>query len=624
MNARTKRHLTFGSLIVLAVLFVAAVVISNALLRGIRLDLTENRLYTLSSGTRQVLAEIDEPLNLYFFFSDRATTNLPFLRNYAQRVREFLEEVQAASRGRIRLSVIDPLPFSEEEDRAAAFGLQAVPLGPSGETVYFGLAGTNALDGQAVIPFFQPDKETFLEYDVAKLIQSLAKPKRPVVGLLSQLPIGASFDPATRQMREPQLIVEELRQLFDLRELNQGITEIPEDVQVLMLVHPKNLGDDTLYAIDQFVLRGGRLAIFVDPYAELDDGGANPDDPMSAMFASRASNLSKLFDAWGIKFNADQVLIDRGAALQVSIGPGQLRRHAGIVGYGREYLNARDVVTAQLSVINFASPGHLALAEGSTLTLEPLVHSTREAMLIPSERMRFIGGDPSSLLADYAPGNEHLVLAGRFAGKLKSAFPDRSGEKHRTESAGDVQMIVVADTDILTNRLWVQLGQFFGQRVANAFAANGDFIVNAVDNLTGTGALISIRGRALSVRPFTRVEALRRQADERFRAKERELQQQLADTERRLNELQQQKGEQQALVLSPEQRAELARFQQEKLRIRKELREVRRQLDADIEALGARLKFINIVLFPALVTVAAVLLAAWRVRRRRFAAAAGV
>ncbi len=292
MNARTKRHLTFGSLIVLAVLFVAAVVISNALLRGIRLDLTENRLYTLSSGTRQVLAEIDEPLNLYFFFSDRATTNLPFLRNYAQRVREFLEEVQAASRGRIRLSVIDPLPFSEEEDRAAAFGLQAVPLGPSGETVYFGLAGTNALDGQAVIPFFQPDKETFLEYDVAKLIQSLAKPKRPVVGLLSQLPIGASFDPATRQMREPQLIVEELRQLFDLRELNQGITEIPEDVQVLMLVHPKNLGDDTLYAIDQFVLRGGRLAIFVDPYAELDDGGANPDDPMSAMFASRASNLS--------------------------------------------------------------------------------------------------------------------------------------------------------------------------------------------------------------------------------------------------------------------------------------------------------------------------------------------
>lgn len=623
MNIRTKRQLTFGSLIVLAVLFVAAVVISNALLRGFRLDLTENRLYTLSEGTRRVLAEIDEPINLYFFFSDRATANLPFLRNYAQRVREFLEEVQAASRGKVRLSVIDPLPFSEDEDRAAAFGLQAVPLGPSGETVYLGLAGTNALDGQAVIPFFQPDKETFLEYDVAKLIQSLAMTKRPVVGLLSQLPIGASFDPATRQMREPQLIVEELRQLFELRELNHGTTEIPDEVQVLVLVHPKSLSDDTLYAIDQFVLRGGRLVLFIDPYAELDDGGGDPNDPMSAMFASRASKLAKLLDAWGIRFAADQVLIDRGAALQVSIGPGQLRRHPAIVGYGRESLNARDVVTAQLAAINFASPGHIALAEGSALTLEPLVHSTREAMLVPADRMRFLGADPSSLLADYAPGNEHLVIAGRLSGRLKTAFPDRSGERHRAESQGEVQMIVVADTDVLANRLWVQIGQFFGQRVANAFAANGDFVVNAVDNLTGSSALISIRGRALSVRPFTTVEALRRQADERFRAKERELQQQLADTERRLNELQQQKGEQQALVLSPEQRAELARFQQEKLRIRRELREVRRQLDADIEALGSRLKFVNIVLVPALVTVAAVLLAFWRVKRRRLAAAAG-
>ncbi|MDW8479894.1 MAG: Gldg family protein [Xanthomonadales bacterium] len=621
MNAKTRRQLTAGSLGLLAVLFVAAVVISNALLRGLRLDLTAHGLYTLSPGTREVLAEIDEPINLYFFFSDRASANLPFLRNYAQRVREFLEELQAAAGGKVRLTVIDPLPFSEDEDRAAAFGLQAVPLGPGGETVYFGLAGTNATDGQAVIPFFQPDKETFLEYDVAKLVQSLARPKRPVVGLLSQLPIGAGFDPATRQMREPQVIVDELRQLFELRELNHGVTEIPEEVRVLVLVHPKNLSDDTLYAIDQFVLRGGRLLVFVDPYAELDDGGVNPEDPMSAMFASRASNLAKLFDAWGIAFPADKVVLDRGAALQVSIAPGQLARHAAILGYGREHLNGKDVITAQLSVLNFASPGQLTLKEGSTLSLEPLVHSTREAMLVPSERLRFLGADPSTLLADYTPGNEHLVLAGRFSGPLKTAFPERSGEKHRAEAAEPVQMIVVADTDLLGNRLWVQLGQFFGQRVANAFAANGDFVVNAVDNLLGSGSLISIRGRALSVRPFTTVDALRRQADERFRAKERELQQQLSETERRLNELQQQKGEQQTLVLSPEQRAELLRFQQEKLRIRKELREVRRQLDADIEALGARLKFLNIVLVPALVIVAALLYGGWQLRRRRRLAA---
>ncbi len=623
MNALQRQSLTGGTLLVLAVLFIALVVLSNSLLRGARLDLTENRLYTLSDGTRQVVEELDEPINLYFFYSDRGTENIPFLRSYAQRVREFLEEVAGASGGKVRLSVIDPLPFSEDEERAVGYGLQAVPVGGAGETVFFGLAGTNATDGQSAIPFFQPDKETFLEYDVAKLIHSLGEPVRPVVGVISRAPMTGGFDPASRQMREPWAVLAEMQQIFDVRELNHGTTEIDGDVQVLMLVHPKDLSEDTLYAIDQFVLRGGRLVAFVDPFAETDDSAVDPENPASAMFANRSSDIARLFGPWGIEFDPQQVVLDRGTALAVNVAPGRPpQRHAAILGLGPTQLNNEDVISAQLSSLNMASVGHLRVSDSSSLELVPLVQSSRDAMAADADRLRFLAADPASLLQEFAPAAEHFVLAGRLSGTLASAFPERAGDAHLSESAADVQMVVVADTDLLTDRLWVQVTPFFGQRIRNAFANNGDFIVNAVDNMTGSSALISVRGRAVSTRPFTTVDNLKRQADERFRAKEQELQAELDETERRVNELQSGKDQASVLVLSAEQRVELQRFQEEKLRIRRELRQVRRQLDADIETLGTHLKIINIGLMPLLLTFAAIGFAAWRVRRRRRATGA--
>jgi ABC-type uncharacterized transport system involved in gliding motility auxiliary subunit len=438
------------------------------------------------------------------------------------------------------------------------------------------------------------------------------------VGLISQLPISGGFDPNTRQMREPWAVLGEMQQIFDLRELNHGATEIDDDVQVLLLVHPKELSEDTLYAIDQFVLRGGRLVAFVDPFAETDDSAMDPENPSAAMFASRSSEIARLFAPWGIEFDPQQVVLDRGTALAVSVAQGRPpQRHAAILGLGPGYLNNEDVVSAQLTALNMASAGHLRVTDDATLELAPLVQSSRDAMTASADRLRFLAGDPASLMQDFAPANEHFVLAGRLSGSLKTAFPERGGDGHLAESVAEVQMIVVADTDLLTDRLWVQVTPFFGQRIMNAFANNGDFVVNAVDNMTGSSALISVRGRAVSSRPFTTVENLRRQADERFRAKERELQDELSETERRVNDLQRGKDQGSALVLSAEQRAELQRFQDEKLRIRRELRQVRRQLDADIEALGTRLKIINIGLMPLLVTFAAIGFAAWRVRRRR-------
>lgn len=614
---KNRSLMTGGTLAILAVLFVAVVILSNVLFRGARLDLTENRLYTLSDGAAQVLSEIDEPLNLYFFFSERTSQEMAQLqpvRTYAARVRELLEEMAAKSGGKLRLHVIDPLPFSEEEDRASAFGLQAVPVSAAGENIYFGLAGTNSTDGQMVIPFFQPDKEAFLEYDIVKLVHGLVTTTKPIVGLLSGLDIGPSIDQQTRQMRRGWAIQQSLAELFELRPLDPATTKaIDPAIRTLVLVHPKELPEELQFALDQFVLGGGKLLVFVDPNAELDTSGADPSNPSAAMFADKSSDLGALFKAWGVEYDRTKVLLDAKHALTVQGANGAPVRHLAILGVASDSMNQDDVVTAQLASVNFSSAGVVRVSQGSTLKLVPLVQSSGDSMLVASDKLRFVP-DPAALFAGFVPSGEHYVIAGRLQGPLKSAFPGRSGEGVLAESKAPVDMLVVADTDVLSDRLWVQVQQFFQQQVMNAFASNGDFAVNAVDNLTGSSALISVRGRATSARPFETVDALRRGADDRFRAKERELNEELAETERKLNDLQRGKADESSMILSPEQKAELTRFQERKLEIRKELRRVRRELDAEIHALGTRLKLLNILLIPLIVIAIAV--GFWWARRR--------
>ncbi len=616
MSTLDRRTAAGSRLVLLAVLFVAAVVLTGVLFRGIRLDLTENRLYTLSEGTKRVIGKLDEPINLYFYFSDSLARDAPQLRNYAQRVRELLEEIAATSRGRIVLQVIDPLPFSEDEDRAVGFGLVGAPVGGSGDTLYFGLAGTNSTDGVAAIPFFQAGKEPFLEYDLAKVIASLGEQERPVVGWLSSIEIGPGFDPATSRVNEGWLMFSELSSLFEMRRVDRAATRIEDDVDLLLLVHPKNLSDDTLYAIDQFVLRGGRLLALVDPHAETEQAGQGV-DPTAAMFSGKESDLPKLFAAWGVKYDPGQVVLDAQYALQVNLRD-QPRpvRHLAMIGPDASAMSQSDVISAQLASVNFSTAGHFQLADGATVEIEPLVQTSGNAALVAVDRVRFLP-DPQSLFGDFNSTGEHYVLAARLTGTLKSAFPERAAEGHLAESSGPANIVLVADTDMFADAMWAQAQSFFGQRIVNAFAGNGDFIVNAVDNLVGNADLISVRTRASSSRPFTRVEALERAAGDRFRIKEQELQAELAETERKLTELQAARPDSGATLVSVEQQAELLRFQQERQRVRKELRQVRAQLNADIQTLGATLKFINIVGVPLLLTFAAAGFALWRARRRK-------
>ena len=621
----TKRlTLGGGTLLALALLFIGLTVLCNYALRGWRLDLTQNHLYTTAPGTDRILRSIKEPINLYLFFSEKTAAQLPRLKTYGVRVREFLEELAARSNGTLHLHVIDPQPFSEDEDRASELGVRGAPVGPTGSQLYFGLAGTNSTDGHAAIAFFDPDKEEFLEYDVVKLIYQLANPKKPVVAWLSSLPMTEGYDPRSGQMREPWVIYTQAEQLFDVRTLDTNTTKIDPDVTVLVLVHPKNLAPATQFALDQYALRGGHIVAFLDPIAESDQSGADPQNPMAAMAADKSSQLGTLLAAWGVQFNPRQVVADRGHALSVSMRQGDPPvQHLGILGLDKSTFAAGDVITAGLSNINVATAGYLEPAKDAHIKFEPLVQSSAQAEPLPVERFTMLF-DPSSLRDGFKPTGKRYTIAARVTGGIRTAFPAGppagvtlpAGQTALKQSAKPFNLVVFADTDLLSDYLWVHEQNFFGQRIAQPWASNGDLVLNALDNLAGSTDLISVRGRASFTRPFERVEALRRIADDRFRAKEHELEQQLRDTEEKLTALQSKRNDKSALILTPEQEKELDRFQQQKLRIRKELRAVRAGLDEDIKSLGTLLKIVNILVVPIGFAVGALLVAAWRRQRR--------
>jgi ABC-type uncharacterized transport system involved in gliding motility auxiliary subunit len=620
-----------GGLIALAVLFLGLVMLSNVGLRGVRVDLTQNRLYTLSPGTRQVLAELKEPVHLYFYFSrESASSRAPLLMPYAMRVREFLEELAARAGGKIQLRIVDPQPFSDDEERAAEFGLQPLHAG-AGDALYFGLAGTNSTDGRATLPSFQADREEFLEYDVAKLINELGTPKKPVIGLMSTLGLQGQFNPMTGQMGEPWPILTQLQELFALRTLGADVDHLDKDVDVLMLVHPKQLPPKTLYAIDQFVMRGGRVLLFVDPNAGADSSGQDPSNPLAGAMANHSSDLKPLLAAWGVDYDATKVVgdLERGLEVRTSMQLPPIR-HIGILGLAHRDMNQKDVVSASLDKINVATAGALAAHPGAKTTFEALLQSSTSAALIPSQRFNALT-DPATLRDGFKPTGVRYTLAARITGPVESAFPQGAPPDqkaaagppiaHLAKTTAPANIVVIADTDLLMDYLWVQTRELLGQRVSQAFANNGDFVANILDNLSGSSALISVRGRATFSRPFERVEALRRQADDRLRNKALELQAQLQQTEAKLGELQSKRNDQSSIMMSPEQQAEIQRFVAEKARVRKELRETQRGLDVDINRLNTWLKVINIGVAPFLVAVAGMILLS--LRRRRRAAVSG-
>ena len=630
------------SLAVAIVLLLAINIFSSAVFSTVRLDLTENKLYTLSSGTRNILATLDEPVTLRLFLSEELATSLPGINSYALRVKELLDEYQRASDGKLLVNVIDPEPFSEAEDRAVGYGLQGIPIDQE-SLFYFGLVGTSSTDDEAIIPFLSQEREEFHEYDLTKLIYQLAHPEQNTIGLISSLPIEGLGPQAAmfgRGAGQAWTVVEQMHQLFEVRTLGTELAAIPEDVDVLMLVHPKNLSDEVLYAIDQFVVGGGHALVFIDPYAEADQG--TPGSAPVPGSGSQASELTSLLRTWGLELVPSKVVGDLQLSMKVRF---ENQSRPMIVDYPvwmnlpPSLFEQDDIVTGSLGNLVLATPGHLTKVSDVDTEITPLITSSTNAMLIGTEQLGF-AGDPQEILRQYQPAGESFMLAARVTGQAKSAFPDgppEPEEDSQDEAAADdvgesdestsrehlevaqdgINIIVVADTDLLQDRFWVQVQNFLGSRIAIPSAANGTFVINALDNLTGSSDLISVRNRGGFSRPFTRVQSIRQEAELRFREKEQQLLDRLQATEQRLLDLESRKQGDDVVILSSEQQQELAQFREEKVRIRKELRDVRHELRKNIESLEGWMKFLNIGLMPLLIALGGVAAGIYQLRRRR-------
>jgi ABC-type uncharacterized transport system involved in gliding motility auxiliary subunit len=436
--------------------------------------------------------------------------------------------------------------------------------------------------------------------------------------------MASGFDQQTGQTREPWAIYSQAQQLFDVRAVEAASGKIDPEISLLVIVHPKNLSPAMQFAIDQFALRGGHVAMFVDPLADSDQSGADPQNPMAAMQADKSSQPGPLLAAWGVQFNPKQVVADRGHALQVSTRQSESPvLHLGVLGLDNTDFTPGDVITAGLSSVNVATAGNLEPMKDSKMKFEPLLVSSTDAELLPTERFAMLF-DPSTLRDGFKPTGKRYVMGARVIGDIKTAFPAGPpagvtvppGQTVLKTSAKPFNLVVFADTDLLTDYLWVHPQSVFGQRVDQVFANNGDLVLNTLDNLAGSADLISVRGRASFARPFDRVEKLRHVAEDQFRAKEQELEKQLQDTEEKLTALQSKRNDKSATILSPDQEKELDNFQDQKLVIRKQLRAVRAGLDKEIKSLGNELKIINIVVAPIVFAIIALLITVWRRRQR--------
>ena len=588
----------YFSIIALVAGFVLFTLVNNLILSSVRLDLTENGLYSVSDGTKEIIGELEEPVNLYFFFSEKASEDLTALRSYSQRVREMLQEYQLLAGSKINLHFVDPEPFSEQEDQAAEFGLQSVPVNQSGEVLYFGLAGTNALDGQEILPFFQPDREAFLEYELTKLIYNLSVVEKPRVALYSELKVGQGVDPRSFQPTPGWIFMDQLKELVQVEKIDELSADAIGSADLLLLIHPDKLEDLELYAVDQHVMSGGKLIVFVDPLAEMDA----PGPPGMSVPSGSSSELNRLTSNWGVSLRGGEVLGDSEAALMVGGADGAPVRHLGILGFTSQYFSGEDIVTAGLEAINFSTAGILDVDEVDGIDAKSLIASSSEAGSLDAIQFQFLN-DPAELQQGFQFTGENHAVAVRLSGKSPSSFPEMSVRETHIAETDQLNVVIVADTDVLSDRLWVQVQNFFGQQVASAFADNGSFVANLVENMSGSSALIEVRSRGQFSRPFVVVEELRRLAEAKYLKNAEDLQARLAETDRQLSELELARVEDGLLTLSPEQEATLVNFQEEKLRIRKALREVRHRLDQDIEQLGGKLKFINILLMPLLLTL---------------------
>ena len=615
-----------GSVILAIVLFLTINLVSAHLLARFKLDLTENQLYSLSEQTVSTLQTLTEQINLTLFLTRSELLNIPGIGSYASRVQDLLREFERLSKGNIAVSVVDPRPFSETEDLAVGHGLQGIPL-QTGTKLYFGLVATNSIDGTQVIPHFFLEREELLEYDLMRLILLLDGRTRKKVGLISSLPVQGSGGPlaGTASQQRPWTFFTQLNEIFDVELLSPSIDTLPDDIEMLFLLHPRNLSDSLLYAIDQFVLRGNSLLLAVDPFSEVLSSILNS-TTLSEL--DTGSDLNRLTTEWGVTLKRDVIVGDLPIAARVLEGDGSSGRTIDYpvwMNIQPNQLNPQDVVTAKLGNLTLATAGVFEIDPELSTDITPLIRTSKSARLYSIEQFTQVS-EIRELLEDYQEGNQQWVMAARVRGPASSAFPDgippsegvdASPDNHQHQLEGDINVIVIADTDFLHDRFWVRMQQSLGQTLFFAEASNGELVNNAIDNLSGDNRLLGVRTRGRSFRPFVVTQIIRQAAEQKYLKHEQELQQELGRIETFLTDFAAtREGSSAEIIITEEQAAEVKQIRDSQISIRRQLREVQHNLVKDIQLLENRLTLLNLLTVPCLLAVAGGLMCTLGARRR--------
>ncbi len=636
-----------GSLV--GILIVAAILILlNAILKPVNLrwDCTEGKRYTLSRGTGNILKHLDKPVSIRFYYSRNAADMPAYLKTHASRVEDLLGEFQRAGGKKVELKKLNPTPDSDEEDSAVLDGIsgQALDALGAGEPVYLGVAVSSG-GKTAVLPFLNPENEAQLEYDLSRAITEVTATKKVKLGILSALPVMGGYDtPQIMMMQQrqtpkpPWRIITELKRNFDVTEIPATADEIAADIDVVLAIHPGDLGDATLYALDQFVLRGGRLLAFLDPF---------PISGMNQPYMKPAgSSLDKLLSRWGIEFTADKLVADRKLGTRMRSGYGTVETMPTVLSLTRDEMDSADPAVASLNNLLLFCAGSFSGKPVEGIRQTTLLHTSDEAGFADT----FAAQQPGEMILRNlkTDGKKH-ALAVKLTGTFPTAFPDgkpgeaaeAAEEEEKTDAAKEGKtadqdakksdapkkasglaksvkpgfVVLIGDADMLYDPFCVREMNFLGQKVAQPINDNLNFALNMVDQLSGDDNLLEIRARGTASHPFTVVRDLQADAEKEFRDRIVKLENDLRDVQQQITELQSKRKPGESELLSSEQRELLKEFRQKEVEARKELKQVRKQLRQKIDSLENTLIFINMALMPLLVILAGIVVAVIRHRR---------
>ncbi|MEQ1858384.1 MAG: Gldg family protein [Chthoniobacteraceae bacterium] len=621
----------YSSLGVLAMFVILLVVNAIGSRAKQRIDLTAERAYTLSPGTRAILAKLDTPVQVRFYCT-RGDNRMPvMLKTYAQQIEDLLGELRQASKGQIEIQKLDPVPDSDAEDSARLDGIEGQQVQLGGEPFYLGVS-VSMLDQKETLPFLAPNRERLLEYDLVRAVSRVMTADKPVVGVMSPLQIaGQPMNPMMARMgqrgQQPWVLFSELKSDFSVQQIEMTAETIPDAVKVLIVVHPKDISDAALYAIDQFLLRGGKLMAFLDPLAVLDRSAAG--NPMG-MNTGSSSSMEKLLAAWGMKFESAKVVADLDY-----VGRTREGRQPAVLALTEKAVNSEDILTADANNLFMVFAGAISGTPSEGLTRTVLLKTSKNSQFVDPMSAQF-GGE--KIVQDFSATNTEHALAVRLTGKFKTAFPDgkpkpatppAEGEKKPEPPAGDSlkeskqdgAVLLIADSDMIQDQIAVQEMQNpFGGGQRMVMPANGNlaFVQGAIEQLSGDSNLIAVRSRASRERQFTVVKEMQAKAESAYQSKIKSLESSLAEAQAKLNDLQRTKADKggQKFILSTEQQQEIANFRAKEREVKVQLKEERKKLRADIDSLENRIKWLNIALMPVLVAAAGVGLAVLRHKRR--------